>query len=321
VCVNLIGNAIKFTHTGSVVIEVAMEPARAKPGTDLEPPAKITDNEVVLQFCVMDTGIGIEREKLERIFDIFTQGDSSVTRRYGGTGLGLAISKRLAELMGGSIRLESTAGRGSTFIVTLPFKVCTSRKDTAPPSRDRAGLPGLPEESKLPKPSDIPLGPRDIHEAASSPLHKSEKVFCESTEGAAPVVSEPHRPQRILLVEDTAHNRILVLAFLKQTNFQVDTAENGLIGFEKYKTMHYDLVLMDIEMPVMDGYTATQEIRKWEAEQGREPTPIIAVTAHALKEDQSKSRDAGCTAHLTKPIDKTRLLTAIHKAINTAGVS
>jgi PAS domain S-box-containing protein len=319
---NLIGNAIKFTHAGSVVIEVTREQVKTKQGQGLQAPAEVEGDEAVLQFCVVDTGIGIEKEKSERIFETFTQGDSSVTRRYGGSGLGLAISKRLAELMGGSIRLESTVGRGSTFYVTLPFKVCTIESGLeTPPSWDHMGLPGLPEDAEPLKPSDIPFGSCDIKKAAVSWSDTSKEVVLGSSACVPPAVADPSPLRRILLVEDTAHNRMLVLAFLKQTDYQVDVAENGLIGVEKYKSEPYDLVLMDIEMPVMDGYTATREIRKWEAEQGREPTPIIAVTAHALNEDRIKSRDAGCTAHLTKPIDRTRLLTAIHEAMQAPGVS
>jgi PAS domain S-box-containing protein len=314
---NLIGNAIKFTHTGSVLIEVTRDELKRKPAREFGTPPQMESHQIVLQFCVADTGIGIEQEKLDRIFEIFTQGDSSVTRRYGGTGLGLAISKRLAELMGGSIRLESAIGRGSTFYVTLPFRVCAIQTglDT-PSSLDRAGLLSMSEEAALLQSSTSPLGYHDLKEAAASWFDRSEEVLPRSS-ACAPVAAAGTPPlRRILLVEDTAHNRVLVLAFLKQTDFQVDVAENGLIGFEKYKSVRYDLVLMDIEMPVMDGYTATREIRKWETEQGREPIPIIAVTAHALTEDQIKSREAGCTAHLTKPIDKTRLLTAINEAIH-----
>jgi|WetSurMetagenome_2_1015567.scaffolds.fasta_scaffold07241_2 PAS domain S-box-containing protein len=318
---NLIANAIKFTHAGSVVIEISREQMKSKQVQGFGIPGKIEDDEVVLQFCVVDTGIGIEKEKLERIFETFTQGDSSVTRRYGGSGLGLAISKRLAELMGGSIRLESTVGRGSSFYVTLPFKVCATQAgfDRFPP-RDYAGLADPPKEEER-IPSEAYLTDNETKEAPTMWSDKSNEVIPWPAECASPPAAGPSPVPRILLVEDTAHNRVLILAFLKQSNYRVDVAENGLIGVEKYKSAHYDLVLMDIEMPVMDGYTATREIRKWEVEQGLEPAPIIAVTAHALKEDEIKSRDAGCTAYLTKPIDKSRLLTAIGEAMNAANVS
>jgi CheY-like chemotaxis protein len=206
-------------------------------------------------------------------------------------------------------------GRGSTFYVTLPVKVSAVRKGLdSSSSRDQEGIPGRAHEVEKPKPFGSTID-HDDTQAAASPSDSSERLASGPSDSAPAVADGSVPPLRILLVEDTAHNRILVLAFLKQTGYLVDIAENGLIGLEKYKAKPYDVVLMDIEMPVMDGYTATREIRKWEAEQGREPAPIIVVTAHALKEDQIKSRDAGCNAHLTKPIDKTRLLTAIREAI------
>ena len=315
---NLIGNAIKFTPAGSVVTEVRRALTETEGGQVFQAPAKISDNEVVLEFRVADTGIGIEKEKLESIFNIFTQGDSSVTRRYGGTGLGLAISKRLADLMGGSIRAESTLDHGSAFYVTLPFKVCANQEGkNALSSWGRERLSALPTDAELLEPSAKPSPPKhhEIKEAAASMPDASEAAGSGSAEEKSPGAEQVPPPRRILLVEDTAHNRLLVLAFLKQTTYQIDVAENGLIGLEMYKSNPYDLVLMDIEMPVMDGYTATREIRKWEAEQGQEPAPIIAVTAHALKEDQQKCHDAGCTSHLSKPIGKVRLLEAIREAI------
>jgi PAS domain S-box-containing protein len=312
---NLIGNAIKFTDSGSVVIEVKREHAATNRGPVFQAPAGTGDDEVVLQFCVTDTGIGIEKAQLQSIFEIFTQGDSSVTRRYGGSGLGLAISKRLAELMGGSIRVESTVGRGSTFHVTLPFKVCTAHKrQVIPPCEVRKEPQALPIETELPKGLDMSAEDREFKEAIVSSTDRSEMAASGASSGAQPGEAEPPPLRRILLVEDTAHNRLLILAFLKQSGYQIDVAENGLMGVEKFKSAPYDLVLMDIEMPVMDGYSATREIRKWEAEQVRQPAPIIAVTAHALKEDQQRSNDAGCTSYLTKPIDKGRLLAAIREA-------
>jgi CheY-like chemotaxis protein len=128
-------------------------------------------------------------------------------------------------------------------------------------------------------------------------------------------VAESLPPRRILLVEDSEANRFLVLAYLKNTNYRVDIAENGLIALEKFKSNPYDLVLMDLEMPEMDGYTATREFRTWEAENARRLTPVIALTAHAFKEYERKSREAGCTTHLTKPIEKYQLLAAIRNFI------
>jgi len=124
---------------------------------------------------------------------------------------------------------------------------------------------------------------------------------------------EDRRPLRLLLVEDSEGNRLLVLAYLKKTLYRIDTAENGQVAVEKFLSDAYDLILMDMQMPVMDGFTATREIRRREREEGRMRTPIIALTAYALKEDLQKSLDAGCDAHLTKPISKQVLLEAIRE--------
>jgi len=133
-----------------------------------------------------------------------------------------------------------------------------------------------------------------------------------------PAAAEEKRPLRILLVEDSEDNRLLIQAYLKATPYQIDIAENGKIGLEKFISGKYDLVIMDIQMPVMDGYSATKAIRKWEGEKGAKATPIIALTAHAFREDIQKSLDVGCTDHITKPIRKQGILEAIHK--HTAGV-
>ncbi|MBP6941291.1 MAG: response regulator [Syntrophorhabdaceae bacterium] len=246
VILNLLGNAIKFTDNGEVALEVRKESSDA--GT--------------LLFSIRDTGIGIPEDKVNKIFEKFTQADSSTTRKYGGTGLGLAISKRLVKLMGGRIWVTSAVGAGSTFYFTAGFQL---------------------QVEKL----------------------KAEPVV-------APVPErEVLRPLRILLVDDSEDNRLLIRSFLKKTPYVIDTANNGLAAVEQYKTAPYDLILMDIQMPVMDGYAATKEIRDWERSNKREPTPVLALTAYALQEEIRKSYDAGCSGHLTKPIKKNDLLYAI----------
>jgi PAS domain S-box-containing protein len=252
ILLNLIGNAVKFTETGEVVVEVkGIQPERAD------------KQRASFLFTVADTGIGIAPDKVGIIFDSFSQADSSVTRKYGGTGLGLAICKRLVELMGGSIGVESTVGQGSTFSFAARFEV-------------------QPEPGK-------------DTDAVVGPLFEAEDL----------------RPLHILLVEDSADNRFLIQAYLNKTPYQLDIAENGETAVEKFKTFTYDLVLMDVQMPVMDGYTATRVIRKWERKHNKQKTPIIAFTAHAMKEDIQKSREAGCTFHLTKPVKKGTLLKTI----------
>src|SRR3989338_5934896 len=132
-----------------------------------------------------------------------------------------------------------------------------------------------------------------------------------SPEPAEPPAEAVSRALSILLVEDSADNRLLIQAYLKHMQHRIDVADNGAIAVAKARARSYDLILMDMQMPVMDGYVATRMIRQWEAEQGRRPTPLIALTAHALKGDEAKALEAGCTAYLTKPIKKATLLTAL----------
>jgi PAS domain S-box-containing protein len=248
VLLNLIGNAIKFTESGEVSLHVTPDAGLPAPGA--------------LRFTITDTGIGIPVEKLGAVFERFTQADSSTTRKYGGSGLGLTISKRLVELMGGRIWVESSVGGGSVFSFTVRLEVSSSALHRAP----------------------VPAGARP--EPALLAL-------------------------RILLVEDSADNRLITVAFLAETPYRVDIAENGAIALEKFIAGSYDLVLMDRQMPVMDGLTATRAIRDWETANQRPPTAILALTASALRGDQEKCMAAGCTAFLTKPIKQDILLQAI----------
>ena len=248
VLLNLLGNAIKFTESGDVALRVMPDADSSDPGA--------------LRFTISDTGIGIPDEKLGAVFERFTQADSSTTRRYGGSGLGLTISKRLVELMGGRIWVESEVGKGSVFSFAVPLEIWAGARRQAAVPTDTGPEPPLPA------------------------LH-------------------------ILLVEDSPDNRTITLAYLQDTPYRVEIAENGAIACEKFTAGHYDLVLMDRQMPVMDGLTATRAIRAWEQANPRPPTPIIALTASAFKGDQEQCVAAGCTAYLTKPIKQEVLLQAI----------
>ena len=250
VLLNLLGNAIKFTDSGEVALRVTPDADSTVPGA--------------LRFTVSDTGIGIPGEKLGAVFERFTQADSSTTRRYGGSGLGLTISKRLVELMGGRIWVESEVGKGSVFSFAVPLEIWASaRRPTAAPV-------GTGPEAPLP-------------------------ALC------------------ILLAEDFPDNCTITMAYLEDTPYRVEIAETGAIACKKFMAGHYDLVLMDRQMPIMDGLTATRTIRAWEQANGRPPTPIIALTAAALKGDREMCLAAGCTAFLTKPIKQEVLLQAIRE--------
>ncbi|MGN7611272.1 ATP-binding protein [Magnetococcales bacterium HHB-1] len=249
VLMNLIGNAIKFTKKGQVIITV-----------------KQTENAQIL-FKIQDTGVGIEPQKQKDIFQPFTQADTSITRQYGGSGLGLTISQHLVALMGGNMGLKSVVGQGSTFTFTIP---ATS--------------------TKPPKKSEIA---NDIEQSATTSSTHTSPAF------------------KILLVDDARDNRLLIKAFLKRTPYRIIMAENGAEAVNIFQNNHFDLVLMDIQMPIMDGYEATKAIRVWEKTAELQRTPVLALTAHALNEESAKIMAAGCDMHLTKPITKKRLLSVI----------
>ena len=251
--INLAGNAIKFTDAGSVRIVARLE---GPPGTPK------------MAFYVIDTGIGIAPDKLDRIFEPFVQADSSVTRRFGGTGLGLAISRRLAAALGGELTVQSEPGKGSTFTATI----------------DPGPLEGV--EILESPPADAVNGNGKIAQASQQKISLA--------------------PARILLVEDGSTNRKLISLVLRRAGAEVITAENGLTGLELATSNSFDLILMDMQMPVMDGYSATEKLRRLGC-----TLPIIALTAHAMAGDEQKCLRVGCSGYLSKPVDSDRLLQTI----------
>lgn len=261
ILINLIGNAIKFTETGTITVSVA--PAASSGESRF----------AMLEFTVADTGIGLTTRELANVFSPFTQADSSTTRKYGGSGLGLAIVDRLATLMGGKVWVESTPGTGSRFHFTAHLE------------------PAVAADSETP----APVAPQ-----------------------LARILD---RPLRILLADDSADNRMLVEAYLKKTPYRLDMAENGKVAYDKFVAGQPDLILMDIQMPVLDGYGATRMIRRYEAQTGRAHTPIIALSASALDESIHRSLEAGCDLHVSKPVKRATLLGAIADAIEAASAS
>ena len=246
ILMNLIGNSLKFTFSGSITILVEQ---------NLEPTKKGN-----ICIKIIDTGIGIQKEQQKKLFQIYSQADSSSTKSFGGTGLGLAICKKLVELMDGEIWLNSEEGVGTTITFTLQCE--------------------------------------EIKELIST------KIINESNH----IKIKNQRPLKILLVDDVDFNRILVKEYLKNSNHIIIEAQNGKQALEEAKRGEYDIILMDMQMPILDGYSATKEIRKWEEETGHHHTPIIAVTAYAMKEEEEKSLKIGCDHHLSKPILKERLM-------------
>ena len=256
VLLNLVNNAIKFTKDGQVTISFDQQA------------------EQMFRFTVTDTGIGMEAEQLEQIFQPFIQGDSSTTRKFGGTGLGLAICHHLVAAMDGKLEAFSEPGKGSQFVATLPL--------------------ALPEEP--------------VVDYSKPPLPNKIMEYGQD--------SKAKTGMKIMIVDDTEENILVLEGYLKKSSHKVLSLENGREAFEAFKIGDFDLVLMDMLMPVMDGYAATKAIRNWEKETRRKQTPIIAITAQALKEDETRTIEAGCSYHLTKPIRKKTLLDIIDKFIS-----
>jgi CheY-like chemotaxis protein len=242
---NLLMNAAKFTESGE--IQTSIQIINKK------------DQNTTLLFEVIDTGIGIAPDILARLFQPFTQGDASISRKYGGTGLGLVISKRLVEAMGGEIGVKSLPERGSKFWFTIPLIECEPIVSSAPTKR------GVPQDKK---------------------------------------------DARILLAEDNAINLQVILRILKTLGYQADAISNGLETLQAFKTKPYDLILLDCQMPEMDGYAVTREIRKLET---NHHIPIIALTAHAVDGDREKCLSAGMDDYLTKPINVKMLAETLKK--------
>jgi CheY-like chemotaxis protein len=260
ILINLVGNAIKFTPKGEVVVEVAL--AADEPSHDGSHEA-VMEGTVLLHVAVRDTGIGIPAAKQPRIFEAFAQADSSTTREYGGTGLGLAICTQLVQLMGGQMWVESEVGRGSTFHCTVRFGV----QCLAAPER---------------------------------PLV------------AHPTEREARRPLCILIAEDNVVNQRLVARLLEKQGHRVVVVDNGLAALAALAQQPFDLVLMDVQMPEMDGLETTTAIRVQEQKSGRH-LPIIALTSHAVQGDQERCFAAGVDAYISKPMKVDELYTAIDR--------
>ncbi len=245
ITVNLVGNAIKFTEAGEVRVDVSVWREAGQPD--------------MLHVQVSDTGIGIPADKIGLIYDAFAQADTSITRKYGGTGLGLSITRRLVELMGGRIWVDSTPGQGSCFHFTVPVGNA--------PVRQAVGGDTLP--------APVP-----------------DVAAPDQVVGDCP----------ILLVEDNPVNQKLALAVLQKRGYVVTLAQNGQEAVDQWRAQHFSAVLMDMQMPVMDGIEATQAIRALEATLGRRRTPIIAMTANAMEGDRQRCLDAGMDDYIPKPI-------------------
>lgn len=248
ILINLIGNAIKFTESGTVHLQVTLKDQETN----------------TVSFAVSDTGIGIPEEKKSDIFKAFTQVDGSTTRKYGGTGLGLAITQELTSLMNGTIQLKSEPGQGSTFDVSIPFAT------------------HIPDQIAH-------LLPTDTHIPTLPPL-------------------------RILLVEDNPVNETLTINLLNKQGHHCTAAHNGQEALDAYAKQPFDLILMDVQMPIKDGLETTREIRAIEKRTGQH-MPIVALTAHAMIGDKERCLQAGMDAYISKPIQSYQLFQTIQSVL------
>ena len=267
VLVNLVGNAVKFTHKGKIQIQVNRIPGK-KPADE---------RQIALMFKVIDTGIGISPDKIQTLFDAFTQVDASTTRKFGGTGLGLSIAKNLIEMMGGHLDVSSQEGKGSVFTFTVPLKKGVSAAQI------------IAETGK------------------TSPMASKETS----------AMKEKHRA-RILVAEDFSINQEVVRGFLENFGFSVHIVENGMEAIHALEKHRYDLVLMDVQMPKMDGIEATRVIRDPESRVLDHHIAIVALTGHAMAGDRYKFVDAGMNDYLPKPINPDTLYDVVMRNLPEA---
>ncbi len=252
ILLNVLGNAIKFTDKGFIYLRYYV----------------VND---VLVFNIQDTGTGISPDQMSSLFRPFSQGDSSVRKRYGGTGLGLMISKRLAQLLGGDVSLvQSVLGEGSIFEVRIRYEVVTSQE----------------KQISFEKPQESTFNEAEL------------------------------KGKRILVVEDSIDNQILISVHLSRCGAVLDMANDGLQGLEKCSANMYDLIIMDMQMPVMDGYSTTRKLRMRGCD-----LPILALTGFAMKGDEEKCLEAGCDAYLSKPFDRRSLVSAVIQTMKTKQVA
>ncbi|HUG66523.1 MAG TPA: PAS domain S-box protein [Pirellulaceae bacterium] len=268
---NLLSNAIKFTERGEIVLRVQV--------------ARTWPTEIALRFSVRDTGIGVPPEYRQRILEPFTQVDSSSTRQRGGTGLGLAICAELLRLMGGRLSLQSALDEGSTFSFRLSFDLPTD------PTRDSV------DGSLLERLHDLPV--LVVDDNGQTPQKLEAPIDLHA--------GDPLASLSVLVAEDTPANQKVVTTVLKKRGHSVTVADNGREAVEHFKKEAFDVVLMDIQMPILNGYQATAAIREFERKRGT-TTPIIAMTAHAMRGDREKCLESGMDAYIAKPLNVKQLL-------------
>ena len=273
----LVDNAVRFTDQGRVAVRLSLEAGSAK--------------EALVRAAVRDTGIGISPEHLAQVFDPFTQVQRSSNRRFGGSGLGLAIARDLAEQMGGTCEVESEPGFGSTFWLTAPFELASDGTGTATSTDDHpATVPSASEAA--PAAGPLPTAPSRDRIAWESPARAGK---------------------RVLVVEDNAVNRKMATMLLQKAGVEFEVATNGEEGVARFRKECFDLILMDCQMPVMDGFEATRRIRAAEAQDERPHTPIVALTANTMEGDRETCLAAGMDGFIGKPFTAETLILGLDR--------
>ena len=304
VLANLIGNAIKFTSRGSVNISVTQKVISHYLRCNLSSHHEETQLLRTLQFAVKDTGIGIPRDRLHRLFQPFSQVDASTTRQYGGTGLGLAISKRLCELMGGTMWVDSDVQQGSTFYFTITAPVNLGSEETASLS-----LKTLRSQTASSPTLATKIG------SAALPVNPPIKFNSTAKQGFVfdPLMARNH-PLRILLAEDNVVNQKVAIHILQRMGYRADVAANGLEVLTALKQQTYDLIFMDMQMPEMDGLEATKHINQnWQAGKLANKPRIVAMTANAMQGDREVCLAVGMDDYLSKPIRNSELVRVLEE--------
>lgn len=304
VIINILGNSVKFTPApGDVLFKIEQ--------------IKKEGDDCTLRFTMRDTGIGMDKEYIPKIFEAFSQEDATTTNKYGGSGLGMAITKNFVEMMNGKIDVESEKGVGSTFTVTVNLKASERKYQPEAGMRLPEGLNAVVADD------DAKRGGAD--DIIAKPLF-SDSLMCRKN--GADLAKEPDVPEeagenvlagkRVLMAEDVDANAEILADLLDLEEIESERAENGEIAISMFLSKpagYYDAVLMDVRMPVMDGLTATATIRANDREDAK-TVPIIAMTANVFDEDVERSRQAGMNAHLSKPIEPDKLYAALVRFIS-----